>query len=330
MQSIHRVPGGDTVLAVFTTPPNAPAASAVCALSLRRAAEVFSRSPFRAQLGGADANWLPVPQAKTPKPRYDSLYFIGFFCASTYIPRKFFYRPGQCISSSSSSSRGGRSGGGGFFPDDDDSVNFIRRNVLMDEALEAMSTSASDPASPIYVQISHGERLTAVAAAKGEGVDKGMDVIAGTSDGRWEKILMLSILLNFSFFPFSRVSRLLHLRTDSSNRRAALLSSSRLFPRGTPVRAVAASASASGERWAAAVADGEVVSAPAERCDRHEDCSECVEKDGDEACVWAAEEGRCRADGPGLMGWRAVVREGEECPVVVEEEEEETTVATEN
>ena len=69
LQSIHRVPGGDTVLAVFTTPPNAPAASAVCALSLRRAAEVFSRSPFRAQLGGADANWLPVPQAKTPKPR---------------------------------------------------------------------------------------------------------------------------------------------------------------------------------------------------------------------------------------------------------------------
>ncbi len=135
---------------------------------------------------------------------------------------------------------------------------------------------------------------------------------------------------SFELQFFSRVSRLLHLRTDSSNRRAALLSSSRLFPRGTPVRAVASSASASGERWAAAVADGEVVSAPAERCDRHEDCSGCVAKDDEEECVWAAEEGRCRADGPGMMGWRAVVREGEECPVVVEEEEEETTVATEN
>ncbi len=124
---------------------------------------------------------------------------------------------------------------------------------------------------------------------------------------------------------------MLQLRTDPSNRRAALLSSSRLFPRGTPVRAVASASSASGERWAAAVADGEVVSAPAERCDRHEDCSGCVAKDDgdDEACVWAAEEGRCRADGPGMMGWRAVVREVEECPVVVEEEEE-ATVATDN
>ena len=62
IQSLHRAagdPSDSSVYALFTTPKNALAGSAICRFDLREISRDFASSPFKAQ-ADADSNWLPV------------------------------------------------------------------------------------------------------------------------------------------------------------------------------------------------------------------------------------------------------------------------------
>ena len=68
IQSLHRDPTDSSVYALFTTPDNALAGSAICRFDLREISRNFASSPFKAQ-ADADSNWLPVavpPGASRP------------------------------------------------------------------------------------------------------------------------------------------------------------------------------------------------------------------------------------------------------------------------
>ena len=56
------------VYAVFTTPENSIAGSAVCAFKLADLTAAFERGPFKGQ-SSPDANWLPLGPNQVPKPR---------------------------------------------------------------------------------------------------------------------------------------------------------------------------------------------------------------------------------------------------------------------
>ena len=97
IQSVQMDADGDRVHALFTTPENAIAGSALCTFSLAAVARNFNRSPFKGQ-ADADSNWLPVS---------------GPAGAA---------RPGQC-------------GGGGDQDADSVDSGFARRHTLMDRAV---------------------------------------------------------------------------------------------------------------------------------------------------------------------------------------------------
>ena len=60
IQSLHRPdPSDSSVYALFTTPDNALAGSAICSFDLKEISRNFAASPFKAQ-ADADSNWLPV------------------------------------------------------------------------------------------------------------------------------------------------------------------------------------------------------------------------------------------------------------------------------
>ena len=68
IQSLHRDPSDSSVYALFTTPDNALAGSAICRFDLKEISRNFAASPFKAQ-ADADSNWLPVavpPGASRP------------------------------------------------------------------------------------------------------------------------------------------------------------------------------------------------------------------------------------------------------------------------
>ena len=68
IQSLHRDPSDSSVYALFTTPDNALAGSAICRFDLKEISRNFASSPFKAQ-ADADSNWLPVafpPGASRP------------------------------------------------------------------------------------------------------------------------------------------------------------------------------------------------------------------------------------------------------------------------
>ena len=68
IQSLHRDPSDSSVYALFTTPKNALAGSAICRFDLREISRDFASSPFKAQ-ADADSNWLPVA-VPPPLTRY--------------------------------------------------------------------------------------------------------------------------------------------------------------------------------------------------------------------------------------------------------------------
>ncbi len=65
-------------------------------------------------------------------------------------------------------------------------VNFIRHHVLMDTAVASRSKNSNSDGSnnPIFVSISHGERITSITSS-GE-----KTILVGTSRGRLLKILV--------------------------------------------------------------------------------------------------------------------------------------------
>ena len=56
------------VYALFTTPENSIAGSAVCVFTMEEIRANFANSAFKSQ-STVNANWLPMSKAQTPDPR---------------------------------------------------------------------------------------------------------------------------------------------------------------------------------------------------------------------------------------------------------------------
>ena len=112
--------GDKLVYGVFTTPDNAIAGSAVCSFRLSAIHSAFE-GPFKGQ-STPNSNWLPVE----------------FGGSNPAAPR-----PGSCSSDSKELSEA--------------SLNFIKRNSLMDKAV------SHENAAPVFVRTRVNERFTVIA-----------------------------------------------------------------------------------------------------------------------------------------------------------------------
>lgn len=162
----------------------------------------------------------------------------------------------------------------------------------MDQAVSPIvRNNIGDIPAPVFVKISHGERLTSITEGSKIIGNGDLTILAGTSQGRLLKILI------------------------KNGSKSSLLEASQVFDVRTSVKEVASV----GQEWTVLVSDESVRSVPMVRCDTKRNCQECVEGFGDYDCGWDADADVCLSGGKGL-GW--LVNTVGDCPIITTTEKE--------
>ena len=263
------------IYAVFTTPENSIAGSAICAFSLKDITTAFEEGEFKHQ-NAVNSNWLPVPKSQVPVPR-----------------------PGICHSSSYNEHYNKTS------TTEEQRLNFIRRHSLMDWSVPGLTQS------PIFVKTSLGERLTVIAVDVNVRAVNGKlyDVLfLGTTNGRVLKVINIDEDEEKGRTPKSRnQERALfgdnksHFQNNESRKRThpVLIESLQVLPYNIPVRNLMVinrkDADILDEDKLIVLSDHDVKSIPLQRCSTHsmpKSCGDCVALQ-DPYCAWDQSRQQC-------------------------------------
>ena len=256
------------VYAVFTTPENSIAGSAICAFSLRDITTAFEEGDFKHQ-HAVNSNWLPVPKSQVPNPR-----------------------PGICHTADNMYNNK-------TLTTEEQGLNFIRRHSLMDWSIPGITQS------PIFVKTSLGERLTVIAVdVNVRAVDgKGYDVLfLGTTNGRVLKVINIEVEAEKERTPKSRSqkqniygenkSQYQKMNQNRKITHPVLIESLQVLPYDVPVRNIMVinrrDADVLEEDKLIVLSDHDVKSVPLQRCSRSslaKSCGECVALQ-DPYCAW--------------------------------------------
>ena len=261
------------VYAVFTTPENSIAGSAICAFSLKDITAAFEVGDFKHQ-HAVNSNWLPVPKSQVPHPR-----------------------PGICQASDNAYENKT------LTTETEQRLNFIKRHSLMDWSVPGVTQS------PIFVKTSLGERLTVIAVDVNVRAVNGKlyDVLfLGTTNGRVLKVINIEEDLNRTPKSRSQTGYLyneneskLHLNRNRKQTRPVLIESLQVLPYDIPVRNLMVinrkDADVLEDGKLVVLSDHDVKSVPLQRCSSHsgtKSCGDCVALQ-DPYCAWDQDKDEC-------------------------------------
>jgi len=218
------------IFGVFNTPENSVAGSAICSFRMSDIKKSFEGA-FKTQ-ENANSNWLPLSKNKEPSTR-----------------------PGSCNNDSRSL--------------DESHLNFIKQNVLMDEAV------TSSIHMPHFVKTSLHERLTTIAVDSNVLTPNGdtVDVLfIGTTKGRVLKLVSHEV---------------------NGESQTTLIEDMQVFPFHVAVNNIIVTKSKDGASIVV-LSDHEVKSVPVQRCHSGSirSCGECVGLQ-DPYCAWNLLEEKC-------------------------------------